>query len=409
VGTLKLNGNLQMLVALRALAFSNVSTAFLALYIFKDLHTTLPMALQIFASLSLLGVFLEVPTGWLADRCGRRPSLIAGSMCCIVGLALLASSKNIGPRFICGVVMARTGWSMLNGADSALAADICDVEYADGLAKRAYRLFELQSCRFVGLSMAMGALLGSFLVWRWGLRSAVWAQDVAYLPMLICACLIKTPHIQRARVASAAKIFRTLPGRRPLLAIIGLSAVLGAFAGMMWNVIPAYWADVHIENVQLPSWGLGLFWSSLMAIQFVVRPSWASGFNRRFGQYGSIGVLMAMGIGCYIAVGSRISVFGLALVAAVFLIGPLSTPQIQLRLCELSVPQERATILSIRRTVALLAVSLGGLMVSTATRLCGLSVSILLAGGVLGVIGVLALRLAIRAERTVDGRYCLQS
>lgn len=396
----KLEWNLRVLVALRALSVSNIQTAFFAVYLVHDLHASLALALQVYSSLGLLGALLEVPTGWFADWCGRKVSLILGCLCASCGLTLYATSTTVGLWLFTGAFIAYSGCSLLNGADSALAADICVSHYKKSEADLAFVHYETQAARFSGVAMATGSLVGLLLVWRLGLRATLWAQAMVGLPMLVCACVVKVPaYATTVKVASITCIIRSLRHRRRLVALFAASAAITAATNIAWKVVPLYYTGIRLDSRQLPVMGLGLLWAGFLGSQYLIRPSWPHAFKRRFGPYCSQVIIMAVGVVCYLVLGTTTSLAGLAMVFIIFIMSPLYLPHMQDRVRELSDPAERATIMSLNRTARYLAMSFGSLAISEVVSRAGLSMGMLTAGGLLGLFGTISLLFLFHADR----------
>lgn len=71
-------GNMIWLLRYRASFASNIYAIFWPVYLTRDLRISVPDVLEIISIAVMLSLVLEVPTGWLADRCGRRVALLAG-------------------------------------------------------------------------------------------------------------------------------------------------------------------------------------------------------------------------------------------------------------------------------------------------------------------------------------------
>jgi MFS family permease len=75
------------------------------------------------AVLALVTVLASVPSGWLADRLGRRPLMLAGGVLAAIGVALLPSSTSIEAILAFGVLMA-LGSAAFGSASWAMLADV---------------------------------------------------------------------------------------------------------------------------------------------------------------------------------------------------------------------------------------------------------------------------------------------
>ena len=79
--------------------------------------------LQLWSAYYLAMVLAELPWGWLADRVGPRPLLVAGPISLAGCFILLGHSESFG---VCRLAMALTGAShaMISGADSAYLYEV---------------------------------------------------------------------------------------------------------------------------------------------------------------------------------------------------------------------------------------------------------------------------------------------
>ena len=75
------------------------------------------------ALLALVTVLASLPTGWLADRLGRRPLMLAGGLLAAGGMALLPASSSIEAIIAFGGLMA-LGSAAFGSASWAMLADL---------------------------------------------------------------------------------------------------------------------------------------------------------------------------------------------------------------------------------------------------------------------------------------------
>jgi MFS family permease len=129
---------------------------------------------------------LEVPTGTVADRFGRKVSLGLG---CAAG-AVAPLIYTVAPRiemFLLGEVVFALAFTLNSGAHEALLYDSLDDRAA---APRAFA--RLESWKLAGI--VTGALVGSLLATSLGLRATVAAQAIPVtLGALVVATLREPP------------------------------------------------------------------------------------------------------------------------------------------------------------------------------------------------------------------------
>jgi MFS family permease len=113
-------------------------------------------------SLHLAGMYVTSPlSGWLADRFGRLPTIVAGGLL-LIGATMLAGfvSGSDGPLVILGLFLNGVGWNLSFVAGSALLTDaLSPAERAStqGLADLV-----------MGLMGALGSSAGGMILGLWG-------------------------------------------------------------------------------------------------------------------------------------------------------------------------------------------------------------------------------------------------
>lgn len=117
-------------------------------------------------------LLLEVPTGVFADRIGAKRSLILGSLCQVLGLALFWKVGSI-PALVLAVLAIAIGDAFRHGADEALVYRSCAaIGEAESFGRRMAAAHAWALAALVGLTA-----LGGFIVDRFGFDAA-WALEV---------------------------------------------------------------------------------------------------------------------------------------------------------------------------------------------------------------------------------------
>lgn len=115
--------------------------------------------IMIISAVSAIGtVIFEVPTGMLADRMGRKYSLILNSVFWAATCLVYAISNNFW-IFLIGEVFFSIGAAFGSGADSALLYDALKAHNREG----EYQKIEGRAMSFVFYSQAVGAVLAGYL------------------------------------------------------------------------------------------------------------------------------------------------------------------------------------------------------------------------------------------------------
>ncbi len=120
-------------------------------------RVTLPEALQLSAIYYLTVVTLEVPSGYLSDRYGRRPTLKLSSLCAIGSYAAFIMADGYLGVLI-GQCLLGGFFALKSGSDNSLLYDtLKDLGKDDD-----YASYEARSLRITLFSYAVAALLGGF-------------------------------------------------------------------------------------------------------------------------------------------------------------------------------------------------------------------------------------------------------
>jgi hypothetical protein len=152
----------------------------------RQLSPALVAAVMAIGDLAIM--VLEVPTGWLADRCGHRVSLIAGSLAQTAGMLLCWLGEGV-PAFVCASVLVGLGDALRSGANEALLYRTCvaldreqDFQRLDARARAAALV-----------ALVALVLAGGVIVDRFG-YAAGWLAEVSLCAVgLAVACAFAEP------------------------------------------------------------------------------------------------------------------------------------------------------------------------------------------------------------------------
>jgi MFS family permease len=133
-------------------------------------------------------MLLEVPTGWFADRCGHRRSLILGSFVQVLGMLCCWLGQGI-PGLIAASVLVALGDAFRSGADHALLYRTCVALGRETDFQRIQARTEaVRLTAMVGLVLAGGAI-----VTTWGFPAGWIAESVLCSVGLALACAMTEP------------------------------------------------------------------------------------------------------------------------------------------------------------------------------------------------------------------------
>lgn len=148
--------------------------------------------IMILQAIYLFAMFLlEIPTGVVADKFGRKISLVLGSL--VIGIAVLiyGSYASFG-IFILGEILFATGSALISGADSALMYDSLKINKETKKSKKVFAREEI----FGLLGIMIAAPIGSFIAKSLGMN---WPMLLTAVPMfvgVIIALTFKEPPVR---------------------------------------------------------------------------------------------------------------------------------------------------------------------------------------------------------------------
>jgi MFS family permease len=286
--------------------------------------------------------FLEVPTGAIADRWGRKASIAVGASLYSLAMFLILADA-LSPAFLLGYALWNSSTAFVSGADSALLYDSLK---AEGLAAEAAK----QSGRYAAInqgSQGVASLVGA----------AIATIDIN-LCFAICgflgfaaAGLVLTIHepprtTQDDEYLSYWRNLRTavrIAARRPVVrALVFLNATILIVPLVVYYVL----LQPYAVGVGLPLAALGVI---VIGVQLsTVIASWLAHRTADHFELASVvGVALAVLIAATAILAVIPSVPSLALMFAVALVPALLTPPLSARLNDLIPSAQRATILSL--------------------------------------------------------------
>lgn len=371
--------NLRLLPLWWILRWAWLGEAIWVVYLIDVRGLTLGQVLLFEAVYSTAVVVAQVPTGILADRYGRRPMLIAGSL----GWGAAFTAFGLATTFealLGSYLLFALGFSLFSGADDAFLFDtLRALDRGDEFAHRTGRLNAASTA-----VTAAFTVLGSLMV-RW--VPLAWPIVISGAMSLVAAAaawpLREPPSAERASSFLATGASAT---RRVLrLASLRWAIVILAGAHVGATIVFITFQPIVIE-AGAPVWSLGGFAAAILLSS--AAGGWSSGpFQRGLGLDRTLRTLVAFtGLAMFAGASGALWLFPLFILPAFVwnAMHPLVADYLSRR-----VPDgERATVLSINQ----LAAEIGGisfaLSLGWAVDHLGTGVSLAGAGGVMLAVGL---------------------
>lgn len=246
---------------IRALRGGMFSIAIITIF-FRQNGLTMQQIVALQSLFAVAVLALELPTGYFADRFGRKDSIVLGAVFSTIGYGVYGASSTFN-GFLAGEMILALGCSFVSGADSAIIYESID---ASDRAKKAIRR-EGGSASLCMCSEAVTSFIGGTFLSLVSLRLPI------YFDALLAMCVIpvalslhkeQQPE-RRHRESALGTMYRvlrySLHEHSEIKWLILYSSVVSASTLTMVWFIQVYWVEANI-----PTFLFGALWAGLMLI-----------------------------------------------------------------------------------------------------------------------------------------------
>lgn len=309
-------------------------------YLDNGLSVTQAMLLQSIHSITV--TVLEIPSGYLSDRLGRRPTLIIGMVLNLFGVILLAVGHDFA-SFSLSVMVFGVGNSFLSGTDSALLYESLVLSNrTNEYLKYEGRIYSIST-----FSEAIAALFGGYIAFYLSYQSTVNYQIVlAAIGLLLTFWLVETPQYADDGLTEWERIQNILSRTFRTDKLLRVAVFLSAFLGLA-TLNMAWFAQPYLEFRNFDDHEIGLFWAffNLTVAYFSFTSHQFSRFVPRYMMItlAIFGILVG-----YLGLSLGNTIIGLSTMWIIYAIRGLATPVMKDLVNQLAPPETRATVLSIR-------------------------------------------------------------
>jgi MFS family permease len=300
---------------------------------------------QIFSLQSIFAigmVALEVPSGYFADRCGRRCSLVVGAVISTIGFVVYCVSFSFLPMALAELVLG-FGASFISGADAAMAYDSLLSNGEQGK----YRKFEAAGFSFIGLSEAIASVAGGLIAIA-SVRATIVAQVLVYGSLIPIALRMTEPprHAAEAGRNVVRDVMRiakySLHGHTEIKWLIFYGAVVGTLTHtMVWLTQPYY------QLVGVPLGWFGALWA-IQLLSIAVFAHYADRYESALGKRSALVSFVVIGVASYLALALVKAAWLLPVLLGFYFIRAVFTPIIRDYLNAVVESNIRATVLSVQ-------------------------------------------------------------
>lgn len=212
---------------------------------------------------------LEIPTGIIADRFGRKTSIVLGLLSHSISLAFTAFAPSFFYFFL-GALAGGLGWSLLSGAEEAFVFDTLKEKNQQSRYKKIYGKITM-----IDEASTMAGLLCTSLIIKFFGMETVYptATIIMFMAAIISLVLLREPRTaedttlnpQRKLEKNPKKFFREsreyLKKHRGFIWIIVLFALLNESSRLLW--------PLQLLQLGFTATTLGLIYAALKIFAFL--------------------------------------------------------------------------------------------------------------------------------------------
>ncbi|MBM3140061.1 MAG: MFS transporter [Chloroflexi bacterium] len=380
--------NLRLLSWWWVLRWAWFGEAIWVIYLTRERGLTLGEVFVFEALHSAVVIAAEIPTGIVADRYGRRLSLVIGTAVTVVGYIAFGVGSGL-MILLAAYVILGIGEAFMSGADSALLYDSLHAEGRSGeFTHRMGRLNAYGTAAIAAFTLSGAAIAQWLPLWV-----PMVLSGVVSLPAVLIAWRFAEPAHERERpsfLGTGRQALRGVVRSRALWAAIVLMAL-----GMVGIVAMSVTMQLVIVGYGAPLWALGPLVGAQMGLS-AVGSLLAAPAKRRLGLRGSF-LLMSVGGALSLLAGAS----GVPWLFPVFILPSVTFNVIHVQVTNYlaqRVPEERrATTISIGSMMASTANVAGALSIGASADPLGLRATLTAAGLVLAGASAVAFALWLRA------------
>lgn len=317
-------------------------------------------------------VFMEIPSGYMADVWGRKKTLLLGGILGATGFAMYSFSYGFW-AFAAAEIILGIGHSFVSGADTAMLYDTLKAHQRE----KEYIKQEGWITSSGNFSEAIAGVSGGLLA-TISLRMPFYFQFGVAALAIPAAFFLKEPQIHAKKVANSFRtILRTVHQtflHRELRSAILVSSFTGtASLTFAWFVQP------YFKAVNLPVSMFGIMWT-LLNLSVGISSMISYKAEKKLGQRNSL-LLIILGLGFgYLFSAWEISFAGIAILFAFYLVRGIAHPILKDYINRYTQSEVRATILSLRNFVIRINFAIIGPLLGYLTDKFSLGTALFVAG-----------------------------
>lgn len=332
--------NLTALYLVKIAKWMNLIMPVIVLF-YKSNGLTMQDIFLLQSAYSLTLMTLEIPTGYLADKIGRKQSIVIGASLGFTGYLVYSLSFGFW-HFVIAEVLLGLSQSLVSGADSAMLYDTL----AADKQKDKYTRLEGRITSIGNFGEAFAGIIGGLLAVS-SLRTPLYVQACVALIALPAALMLSEPPL---------KIARNKPGFKEIQSII--YSVLHGDVKLKWNTLfsatigtstlaMAWFAQPYFGQIKLPVSVYGVAWAILnLSVGIAAMYAWK--LEENFGIPNTVLIFTIVIFSSFLALMFLPGYLGLSVLLLFYLARGIATPTLRNYINIITKSEVRATVLSVR-------------------------------------------------------------
>ena len=331
-----IGSNIWKLYILRGLAFAWFPIPTIILF-YQSHGVDLQQAVLLKTILSLSILCLEVPSGYIADRLGRKFCLVMGSAAWLVGWLFYCTGSSF-VAFAAAEILAGVAASLISGADTAIAYEtLLELD-----RENYYPSLEGRLVAIAGITEAVSGLIGAAIA-EINLVYPFYLQTVCIAVYLCLSLTLIEPkrHIENKQPNLTTIISDVFIKRPRLRWLILLNSTFSIATFLI-----VWLSQGYFQQINLPITAMGWAWAIFHLLMSLASVN-ARRIEAVLGIKKALLVLVLLLGGAYIFLGSINSMGAIIFIALIYLVRGVRSP-LTLNLINQQVPSAiRATVLSL--------------------------------------------------------------
>lgn len=288
-------------------------------------------------------VFMEIPSGYLADVWGRKKTLLLGGILGAGGFALYSFSFGFW-AFAFAEIILGIGHSFVSGADSAMLYDTLKAHQRE----KEYIKQEGWITSSGNFAEAIAGVSGGLLA-TISLRMPFYFQFGVAALAIPAAFFLKEPQVHAQKVANSFRAILKTVQQTFLHRELRSAILVSSFTGTA-SLTFAWFVQPYFKAVNLPVSMFGIMWT-LLNLSVGISSMFSYKVEKRMGQRNSL-IIIIIGLSFgYIFAAWEVSLAGIAILFAFYLVRGIAHPILKDYINRYTQSEVRATILSLRNFV----------------------------------------------------------